>query len=152
MMSTRRKRNREDTDANTIISVIADRILAPLIQKQGSDMSDVISALQSSRKTEKEKNRPEEPKTVQLGDFREEIDDAVTVFAHGARNALRPFCCAPRDYWGGVGRLVTPRMEQAYTAHISPTMINPRTVYKLGDLGEELNLKWFLYENLTATR
>ena len=39
----------------------------------------------------------------------------------------------------------------AFTSHISPTTINPRTIYKLGDLGEELSLKWFLYENITAT-
>ena len=43
-------------------------------------------------------------------------------------------------------------MEMAWTNHISPTMINPRVIYKLGDLGEVLNSKWFLYENFNATR
>ena len=43
-------------------------------------------------------------------------------------------------------------MEQCYTTHISPTMINPRVVFKMGDLGENINSKWFLYENVSATR
>ena len=43
-------------------------------------------------------------------------------------------------------------MEQCFTGHISPTMINPRVVYKMGDLGENLLARWFLFENHAATR
>ena len=147
------KRSREDGNIASLLAGIADKIINPLVQhRQDLGLAELVTALKTSKKSEPRRENPEEPKKIQLRDFDQEEDDAVTTFAHEARNALRPFCTQPKDYWGGVRRCVSPRMEQAYTSHISPTATNPRTVYKMGDLGEELSLKWFLYENITATR
>ena len=44
---------------------------------------------------------------MEVRDFDTEVDDAVTVFATGTRNALRPFCCPPENYWGKMDRSVT---------------------------------------------
>ena len=87
-------------------------LILPMINKQNSNMTDLVSLLSNSvgksGQGEKEKeNKPEEPKLVEIRDFHTEVDDAVTVFATGTRNALRPFCCPPENYWGKMDRSVT---------------------------------------------
>ena len=100
-----RKRVKDDLILDLLLGGIADRIIAPLVQRQGSDISDVLQVLKT-RKTDKEKNVPEEPKEVDIKDFSHEVDDANTVFASGVRNAIRPFCAPPKEYWSGVNRCV----------------------------------------------
>ena len=98
-----RKRTRDDINLDALLGGIADRIIAPLVQRQGTDMSDVLQVLRS-RKPDEKKNVPEEPKEVDVKDFSHEVDDANTIFASGVRNAIRPFCAPPKEYWSGVNR------------------------------------------------
>ena len=80
----------------------------PMLREQSTNMSDIVSALSTSVRGNLEKpdkeGKPEEPKMVSMEAFKEEKDDAVTVFATGTRNAIRPFCCPPEDYWGSMKR------------------------------------------------
>ena len=62
-------------------------LILPMINKQNSNMTDLVSLLSNSvgksGQGEKEKeNKPEEPKLVEIRDFDTEVDDAVTVFCN----------------------------------------------------------------------
>ena len=108
------KRNKTDLMEQMRAEVMdmTRNLLLPVIKQQSSSMAEfggqmvtAISGMKGTSKAEKE-GKPEEAKTIQVSDFADEEDDATTVFGYGIRNALRPFCCPPKDYWGGVCRLV----------------------------------------------
>ena len=87
---------------------MAKDIILPVIQQQSTNMAEfggqmVTAFSKGSNKPEKE-GKPEEPKMVKVAEYAEEEDDAHTCFAHGIRNAIRPFGCTPKTYWGGVSR------------------------------------------------
>ena len=111
MASTLRKRGRGDLDMESVVKAVAQNLIMPIISKQNTNMTDLVSFLSSSmgkaNPGEKDKDsKPEEPKMEEMSDFRGETDDAITTFAFGARNALRPFCCPPENYWGKMDRWV----------------------------------------------
>ena len=111
MVSTLRKRNKEDFDMESVVKAVAQNLLMPMMSQQSNNMTDLVSFLSSSmvksNQGEKEKDsKPEEPKLVEMSDFSEETDDAIMTFAVKARNALRPFCCPPDNYWGKMDRWV----------------------------------------------
>ena len=89
---------------------MAKNLLIPVMQQQSSNMAGfgeqmvtAMSTMRGHQKAEKE-GKPEEPKLINVADFVDEKDDATTCFAHGIKNAIRPFGCPPKDYWGGVSR------------------------------------------------
>ena len=105
------KRTRiEGSELKSAIMAMAKDLFLPVMQLQSSSMTELggqmVSAVNTMRGTSKveKEGKPEEPILVKVGDFSEEQDDAVNQFAHGIRNSLRPFCCPPKDYWGGVSR------------------------------------------------
>ena len=107
------KRVREEgSDLETMVRSVAQNLIVPLIQRQRTDMSEfggqMVSALSAFKVPgagdKKEDKLSEEPIMVDMNQFLDEKDDAMTTFAFGVRNALRPFNCRPKDYWKGLTR------------------------------------------------